>query len=55
MPDPILDTLENVARILKTIPPPKESDWQYLKDAPPIALTDGGTKRTSEGVVYFGM
>lgn len=34
MPDPIPDTPQNVARILMTTPPPKESEWQYLKDAP---------------------
>ena len=34
MPDPIPDTPQNVARILMTTPPPKESKWQYLKDAP---------------------
>ena len=34
MPDPIPDTPENVARILMTTPPSKESEWQYLKDAP---------------------
>lgn len=37
MPDPIPDTPENVARILITTLPPKESDWQYLKDAPPTS------------------
>ena len=35
MPDPIPDTPENVARILMSTPPPKESEWKYLKDAPP--------------------
>ena len=34
MPDPIPATPQNVARILMTTPPPKESEWQYLKDAP---------------------
>lgn len=34
MPDPIPDTPENVVRILMTTLPPKESEWQYLKDAP---------------------
>ena len=28
------DTPLNVARILMTTPPPNESEWQYLKDAP---------------------
>ncbi|MDE0068767.1 MAG: hypothetical protein OXO48_03570 [Caldilineaceae bacterium] len=37
MPDPIPDTPQNVARILMTTPPPKESEWQYLKDAPPTS------------------
>lgn len=35
LPDPIPDSPQNVARILMTTPPPKESEWQYLKDAPP--------------------
>ena len=34
MPDPIPDKPQNVARILMTTPTPKESEWQYLKDAP---------------------
>ena len=37
MPDPIPDTPQNVARALMTTPPPKESEWQYLKDAPPTS------------------
>ncbi len=37
MPDPIPDTPQNVARILMNTPPPKESEWQYLKDAPPTS------------------
>lgn len=35
MPDPIPDTPENVARILMTTKPKMESEWQYLKNAPP--------------------
>ena len=34
MPDPIPDSPQNVARILMTTPPPKDSEWQYLRDAP---------------------
>ena len=37
MPDPIPDTPQNVARALMTTPPPKESEWQYLRDAPPTS------------------
>lgn len=37
MPDPIPDSPQNVARILMATPPPKESEWQYLKDAPPTS------------------
>ena len=37
MPDPIPDSPQNVARILMTTPPPKESEWQYLRDAPPTS------------------
>ena len=34
MPDPIPDTPQNVARALMTTPPLKESEWQYLRNAP---------------------
>ncbi len=37
MPDPIPDSPQNVARILMTTPPPKDSEWQYLRDAPPTS------------------
>lgn len=37
MPDPIPDSPQNVARILMTTPPAKESEWQYLKNAPPTS------------------
>jgi len=37
MPDHIPDSPQNVARILMTTPPLKESEWQYLKDAPPTS------------------
>ena len=37
MPNPISDSPQNVARILMTTPPPKDSEWQYLKDAPPTS------------------
>lgn len=37
MPDPIPDTPQNAARALMAAPPPKESEWQYLKDAPPTS------------------
>ena len=35
MPDPIPDTPQNVAHVLMTTKPKSESEWQYLKDAPP--------------------
>ena len=35
MPDPIPDTPQNVARALMTTKPKADSEWQYLKDAPP--------------------
>ena len=35
LPEPIPDTPQNVARILMTTQPPKETEWQYLRDAPP--------------------
>jgi len=37
MPDPIPDTPQNVARILMNTSPKSESEWQYLKDAPPTS------------------
>lgn len=37
MPDPIPDTPENVAKILMTTSPKKESEWQYLNGAPPTS------------------
>ena len=37
MPDHIPDTPQNVARALMTTPPPKDSEWQYLRDAPPTS------------------
>ena len=38
MPEPILDTPENVARALLTTPPKGESDWNYLKARKPEAI-----------------
>ena len=32
MPEPILDTPENIARALLTTPPKKDGDWDYLKE-----------------------
>ena len=37
MPDPIPDTPQNVARALMTTKPKMESEWQYLKEAPPTS------------------
>ena len=31
MPDPIPDTPGNIARVLLTTPPKKQSDWKYQK------------------------
>ena len=31
MPEPIPDTLENIARAVLTTPPKGERDWKYLK------------------------
>ncbi len=32
MPNPIPDTPDNVARILMTTKPKRESEWEYLKE-----------------------
>ena len=32
MPEPILDTLENVARAIMQGPPKPKSEWRYMKD-----------------------
>lgn len=37
MPDPIPDTPQNVAHALMTTKPKPESEWKYLKDAPPTS------------------
>ena len=37
MPDSIPDTPQNVARALMTTKPKTESEWEYLKDAPPTS------------------
>ncbi len=34
MPEPIPDTLENVARAVLTTPPKKRDEWKYLKKYP---------------------
>ena len=34
MPDPIPDTLENVARSVLNTPPKKRDEWNYLKKYP---------------------
>lgn len=31
MPDPIPDTMENIARAVLTTPPKQEHEWKYLK------------------------
>lgn len=33
MPEPVPDTLENVARILMTTKPKRYDEWEYLKKA----------------------
>ena len=32
MPEPIPDTLENIARAVLNTPPKKEDEWEYLGD-----------------------
>ena len=32
MPEPILDTPRNLARIILNTPPKKAKDWRYLKE-----------------------
>ena len=31
-PDPIPDSMKNIARAVLTTPPKNEQDWKYLKD-----------------------
>lgn len=33
MPEPIPDTLENIAKAVLSTPPKNEEEWKYLKEA----------------------
>ena len=44
MPDPIPDTMENVARALLTTPPKREDEWEYIQEHK--ARHDSGRKPT---------